>query len=270
MDDPLDWTADDQERALRVIAPWYEFDFGRLTDDVEMLLEFTAAGQRVLELGAGSGRLAVPLAEHRRQVIAVDSSDVMLAAGQRRMQQAGVRVVRADMRCLDLAEQLDLVVFGLSTFQHLLRRRDQLAALRTARRHLAPGGRLLIDWTAPRPDDIEPSPPVLQVEWLRQMDSGETLTKSACQELAQVRRCGDPVDRALPIAWITYQYDAVEDRGRVRRSLARFPLRVNLTVGEMAGLLESSGLQGVDWFGSWDLAPVGEGERLIVIAEAAS
>ena len=269
MDDPLNWSTDDQERALRAIAPWYDLDFGPLSDDIEMLRQLAAPGQRVLELGSGSGRLAVPLAEHGCQVTAVDSSEAMLAVGERRMQDAAVTVVRGDMRCLELQETFDLIVIGLSTFQHLLRRRDQLAALRTARRHLAKGGHLLIDWTAPRADDIEPSAQILQVEWIRQAESGAIVTKSASQELAQDRHCGEELDRALPIAWITYQYDSVDEMSRVRRSLARFPLRVNLSVGEMAGLLAQSDLRGISWFGSWDLTPVGMGDRLIVIAEEA-
>ncbi len=270
MDDPLSWSADDQERALRAIAPWYELDFGPLRDDVEMLRELTGAGQRVLELGAGSGRIAVPLAQAGCEVTAVDSSAAMLAVGERRMAAAGVRVARGDMRCLRLREAFDVVVLGLSTVQHLLRRGDQLAALAAARRHLADGGQLIIDWTAPRPDDVEASPQMMQLEWVRESAAGELVTKSAAQELALERSCGGALDRALPIAWLTYQYDAVEASGRVRRSLARFPLRVNLNAGEMAGLLAECGLRAVDWFGSWDFAPAGEGERLIVVAEAGS
>ena len=270
MDDPLNWSADDQERTLRAIAPWYDLDFGPLTDDVEMLQELTASGQRVLELGAGSGRIAVPLAMNGCRVTAVDSSEEMLAVGERRMKQAGVNIVRGDMRCLHLDQQFDLVVFALSTFQHLLRRKDQLAALSVARRHLAEGGRLLIDWTAPRPDDIEPSPPIMHQEWIRESNTGDLVTKSASQELALDRECGDALDRAQPIAWITYQYDAVDEMGRVRRSLARFPLRVNLNAGEMAGLLHASDLRALEWFGSWDFAPLGEGDRMIVVAESSS
>ncbi|MDE2966315.1 MAG: class I SAM-dependent methyltransferase [Chloroflexota bacterium] len=270
MDDPLNWSADDQEQALRAIAPWYDLDFGPLTDDVEMLQGLAVAGQRVLELGAGSGRIAAPLAQMGCEVTAVDSSEAMLAVGEPRLKQAGVNVVSADMRCLHLGAEFDLLVIGLSTFQHLLRRQDQLATLGAARRHLDAGGRLLIDWTAPRPDDIDPSPPFMQLEWLRRSDSGEMVTKSAGQELAQNRTCGDALDRALSVAWITYQYDAVDEVGRLRRTLARFPLRVNLTVGEMAGLLAQSGLRPIDWFGSWDLAPAGDGDRLIVLAKAAS
>ena len=269
MDDPLNWTDADQERALRAIAPWYDLDFGPLTDDVEMLLELAASAERVLELGAGSGRIAIPLAEAGCQVTAIDSSDAMLAAGQARMREAGVHVVRADMRCLSIGGAFDLLCFGLSTFQHLLRRADQLAALQSARRHLADNGRLVIDWTAPRPDDLDPTPSPMQLEWLREAPTGELVTKGAAQELALDRTSGSPLDRALSIAWITYQYDAVNESGLLRRSLARFPLRINLTAGEMAGLLVESGLTPIQWFGSWQLDEVGDGDRLIVLAEAA-
>ena len=270
MDDPLNWSADDQERSLRAIAPWYDLDFGPLTDDVAMFEELASPGQRILELGAGSGRIAMPLAEIGCHVTAVDSSEAMLAIGEQQMRETGVEVVRDDMRCLRLGSEFDLIVFGLSTFQHLLRREEQLGSLRTARRHLASGGRLIIDWTAPRSDDVDPSPQIMHLEWVRHAESGELVTKSAAQELATERRCGLPVDRGSPIAWITYQYDAINEGGEMRRSLARFPLRVNLNAGEMAGLLAETDLRPVDWFGSWDFEEVGEGDRLIVIAEAVS
>ena len=268
--DPLDWTTEAQERALSAIAPWYDLDFGPLEDDVAMLERLIEPGQSVLELGAGTGRLACALAAHGCRVTAVESSQAMLDIGECAMRERGVEVVRGDMRCLDLARQFDVVLIGLSTFQHLLRRADQLATLRTVARHLAEDGRLIVDWTAPRADDIEPSPQALQLEWVRSTDSGQIVTKQAAQELATVREAGDPLDCASPIAWITYQYDCVESAGRVRRSLARFPLRVNLNAGEMAGLLAESGLRASQWYGSWWLDDAGSGDRLIVIGERAA
>lgn len=270
MDDPLNWSSEEQERALRSIASWYDLDFGPIVDDVRMYAEIVSDRERVLEMGAGSGRIATPLAQSGCRVTAVDSSEAMLEVGASRMKAAGVDVVRSDMRCLSLGSTFDVVIFGLSTFQHLLRRSDQLAALHSARRHLSDGGRVIIDWTAPRPDDIDPGPPSMQMEWMRESDEGEIVTKSAAQELALERHCGSELDRALPIAWITYQYDAVDEVGALRRSLARFPLRVNLTAGEMIGLLSEAGLRPIRWFGSWDCDEVGDGDRLIVFAESAA
>lgn len=271
--DPLNWTSDDQERALDAISRWYDLDFGPLTDDVDMILDLVSNQpdqQQVLELGAGSGRIAVPLAEAGYEITAVDSSVAMLRLGEQRLREAGVNVIRGDMRSLSLDKSFQLALIGLSTFQHLLRRSDQLAVLGVARSHLAPGGRLLIDWTAPRPDDVDPAPRPMQLEWVRQSESGDWVTKHAAQELALDRTCGNPLDRASAIAWITYQYDAAGESGAVRRSLARFPLRVNLTAGEMAGLLAEAGLVATDWFGSWEFDEPGEGDRLIVVAQEAA
>ncbi|MYB21261.1 MAG: class I SAM-dependent methyltransferase [Chloroflexi bacterium] len=269
MDDPLLWSSTDQERALRVIARWYDLDFGSMTDDVEMILELASGRERVLELGVGSGRIAALLARAGHRVTGVDSSEAMLESGAQRLRESGVNVERGDMRCLDLDERFELVFFGLSTFQHMLRREDQLAALRSARAHLVQEGRLVIDWTAPRPDDLVPTPRALQVEWMRESDDGRWVTKQAMQELALVRECGSALDRSSPIAWITYQYDSVENSGSLHRSLARFPLRVNLSTGEMAGLLAEAGLRAVEWFGSWDFDEPGDGDRLIVVAVGA-
>lgn len=270
LDDPLNWSGEEQERALRAIAPWYDLDFGPIVDDVRMHSEIVSDRERVLEMGAGSGRIAVPLAQSGCRVTAVDSSEAMLQVGSARMEAAGVDVVRSDMRCLSLGSRFDLVIFGLSTFQHLLRRSDQIAALNSAARHLADSGRVIIDWTAPRPDDIGPGPSSMQMEWVRESDDGAIVTKNAAQEMAIERHCGSELDRALAIAWITYQYDAVGASGALRRSLARFPLRVNLTAGEMAGLLAEAGLRPVRWFGSWGFDEVGDGDRLIVLAESAA
>ncbi len=269
--DPLSWSAADQEHALESVSRWYDLDFGDLTDDVDMVRELVSdkvpGKVCVLELGAGSGRLAVPLAQSGCRVTAVDSSNAMLRFGEQRMREAGVRVAQEDMRCMALGESFDLILIGLSTFQHLLRREDQIASLRVACRHLAVGGRLLIDWTAPRPDDLDPTPRPMQLEWVRPSLDGGWVSKYATQELALDRVCGDAIERASPIAWITYQYDAIGTSGLVHRSLARFPLRVNLTAGEMAGLLAEAGLAAVDWFGSWEFDEPGDGDRLIVVAE---
>ena len=272
MDDPLRWSGDDQERALAAIAPWYELDFGELDADIVLYRELTPVTARILELGAGTGRVAAQIADRGRRVTAVESSPAMLRAGCERMTRAGVEVVQTDMRCPALPgdERYDLVIFALSTFQHLLRREDQLAALRSAGARLAEDGILALDLTAPRPDDVDPAPQPLRLEWTRHAPDGTIVTKLATQELALERTYGDAVDRASPIVWLTYQYDAIALDGVVRRSLARFPLRVSLGAGEIYGLLREAGLQPHNWFGSWELDPVGAGDRLIVLAGRAS
>ena len=261
--------AAEREAAISAIAPWYDLDFGGLREDIDFYRELLRGGAAggVLEMGAGPGRVALGLADSA-EIAAIEDSPAMLAVGRGQMEAAGIRVVQADMRCVRVPELLGgsaLVVFALSTFQHLLARADQLAALRTAAAHLAPGGCVVLDLTAPSPSDIDAAPQGLSLEWTRTDADGRIVTKQASQEIVFGR--GEGVDAASPIAWITYIYDATDVAGRTERSVARFPLRAGVTAGEVAGLFHEAGLRATDWFGGYDLSPAGEGDRLIVVGE---
>ncbi|GAA0586347.1 class I SAM-dependent methyltransferase [Kribbella sandramycini] len=93
-----------------------------------------ASGLRVLDLGCGEGGLARRLADDgASDVLAVDASASMLANAVRHPR---VRYLRADLACLDLQEEFDLVVSSLAL--HYVADFDGLVA-RIARR-LTPGG----------------------------------------------------------------------------------------------------------------------------------
>ena len=76
---------------------------------------------RVLELGAGSGRLAIPLARGGLRVTALDRSPAMLARGRAQAEAAGVDVTwtLADMTAFDLGHPVDAVLLALNTLLHL-------------------------------------------------------------------------------------------------------------------------------------------------------
>ena len=267
-DDPFAFSTEQIERSLRAAAPFYDLDFGPLREDVELWRQLAGgwAPARILELGAGSGRVAAPLAEDGHDVTAVDASPTMLGLGCERMRAAGVRVVQADMRSLpDGLGEFDLILCALGTFQHLLRRADQLAALESAARLLAPGGQLALDVTAPRPEDLDLSPQPLRLEWTREHPSLGTVIKLAGQELAEPRCAEHPPDAAAPLAWLTYVYETAQ-----RRAIARFPMRVALGAGELDGLLRQAGLAPASWYGSWSLDPLGCGDRVIALSAPAA
>jgi SAM-dependent methyltransferase len=99
-------------------------------------------GARILDLGAGTGRIADPLVELGHDVVAVDDSAEMLALVRR------ARIHRDRIEQLDLGERFDAVLLAshlVNTADDALRR----ALLLTARRHLDDGGRLLLQWHEP-------------------------------------------------------------------------------------------------------------------------
>lgn len=104
-------------------------------------------GSRVLELACGTGRLTVPLAQGGLRLTGLDRSVAMLAEGRRRADVEGTAVqwVCADMRDFALSAAFDLIFIPINSLCHLEDAGDVRACLAAVRRHLAPGGRLVID-----------------------------------------------------------------------------------------------------------------------------
>jgi SAM-dependent methyltransferase len=105
------------------------------------------SGGPVLELGAGTGRVSVPIAEAGVSICALDSDpgmlDVLRAKVAKRPPevQARLSVVLGDMRSFDLDERFALIICPFRAFLHNVTESDQLACLARVRQHLKPAGR---------------------------------------------------------------------------------------------------------------------------------
>jgi len=105
------------------------------------------SGGPVLELGAGTGRVTLPMAAAGVSVHALDAHSGMLAllrskiADQAPEVQSRITVVQGDMRTFDLDERFALIVWPFRAFLHNLTEADQLACLSRVRKHLTPNGR---------------------------------------------------------------------------------------------------------------------------------
>jgi SAM-dependent methyltransferase len=140
----------------RLYDPWSS---GVIEDISFYVDEALAAGGPVVELGVGTGRIAVPTAMAGVHVIGVDSSEGMLAVCGEHARNAGV-AERLDLRLGDLrtppvAERVRLVTCPFRAYLHLASDEERVEALAAARELLEPGGRLVFDVFAPSPEDIE-------------------------------------------------------------------------------------------------------------------
>jgi SAM-dependent methyltransferase len=145
----------DYDSIARVYDPWSR----SVTEDVSYYVELAReAGGPVVELGVGTGRIAVPVAVEGIRVIGVDSSRGMLDVCAERAELAGVRDL-LDLRLGDLRdppvdERVSLVTCPFRAYLHLRSDEDRRRALRAAYDLLVPGGRLAFDVFAPGPEDI--------------------------------------------------------------------------------------------------------------------
>ena len=141
------------------IAELYDPWSRSVTEDVPFYVaEARKAGGPVVELGVGTGRIAVPTAAAGIRVIGVDSSAGMLEVCRRYAEAEGVTEL-LDLRLGDLAappvpERVRLVTCPFRSYLHLPDHDSRVGALSAARELLLPGGRLIFDAFAPLEDDI--------------------------------------------------------------------------------------------------------------------
>ena len=140
----------------RLYDPWSR----SVIEDVDFYVgEARADGGPVVELGVGTGRIALPIASAGLRVIGVDSSEAMLAVCSDQAERAGVAEL-LDLRLGDLreppvTEKVGLVICPFRAFLHMRDDTERLRALDAAHNLLEPGGRFIFDVFAPSGQDIE-------------------------------------------------------------------------------------------------------------------
>ncbi len=123
------------------VADWPgEIDFYQ-----ELAAEAKVKGQAVLEIACGTGRVAARLAKSDAHVTGMDLSSEMLdIARQKTTGLFNARWVEGNMRSFELDERYGLVIIPGHSFLFMLTPADQVACLECIRRHLLPGGVLVV------------------------------------------------------------------------------------------------------------------------------
>jgi SAM-dependent methyltransferase len=122
---------------------WHDLECGAYDADLPLWRELAAgAGGAVLEVGAGTGRVALDLAARGHPVTALDRDGELLAELSRRAAGLSVTTVQADAREFALEHGFSLCVVPMQTIQLLGGPDGRAAFLRCARAHLGPGALL--------------------------------------------------------------------------------------------------------------------------------
>ena len=218
-----------------------------------------AAEGPVLELGCGTGRIALPVGRSGVPLVGIDLSERMLQRARSRVRRARlagkVRLVRGDIRHLPFPDRhFDLVMAPYGILQSLVVEADLGATLRAVARALKPGGRLVMELVADLPAWHEYANQTKLRGWRAGGRSHVTLIESVRQDRA----------RGLTL----FEQEFVERRGRARTS-RRFTLAFRtLSLAQMAGRLQRAGLRVAARLGSYDGDPwTKTSETWILIAE---
>lgn len=145
------------EKSADLYDTLYE-EFAPPVEQIRLLITL-AGGGPVLEVGAGTGRIALPLARAGIAVTAVDASQEMISRLAKKTDGLPITPVTADAADYVAPEPVALVFAVFNTFFLLADESTQRAFLHNAARSLTPGGTLVIETFAPRPGQRLPDGP---------------------------------------------------------------------------------------------------------------
>lgn len=250
-------------------AVLYDFEYRGRRRDVRFYADLAArvagAGESVLELACGSGRVTRALVRRGLRVVGVDRSRPMLArahahfARGSRAHRARVSLVCGDVRRLPLAARFPLVLMAFNSFEHLLGREDVEACLAAVRGALAPGGLFAFDVQLPDLAWLTRSP---ERRWartrFRHPESGERL-------IYTTNHIYDPISQVCLIR-IYYRPEIFGPGGRER--VVRLTQR-KFFPAELEALLWSNGFAVAERYGDFAGEPLGPGaESQVLVCRA--
>ena len=225
------------ERFADVYDDWY----GDITDVVACTatLARLAGGRPVLELGVGTGRLAIPLAERGVEVVGVDSSPAMLVKLAAKPGSDRVETVLGDMADPPVGDRrFGLVFVAFNTFFNLASAEEQQRCLDAVARLLDDGAHFVLEAFVPPDGHDEPDGPDRTVTPTRLTTDRVVLTATIHDRPAQT---------------ITGQHiDITEDRTTLRPWKIRYA-----SPGQLDAMAGTAGLRLVDRWAGWDGEPFG-------------
>ena len=222
-------------------------------------------GDPILELGCGTGRITMALAEAGKRITGLDLSGRMLEravkkrAALRVEARERVHLVQGDMARFDLGEKFRLVIIPFRPFQHLLEVRQQMDCLECVRKHLAPGGRLILDVFQTDAERMHDPVHMREVQ-LTEYETADGRHVRISERVAAFHRAEQRNDVEM-IFSITHR------DGRQERLVFAWPLRYFFRY-EVEHLLARCGFKVAARYGDFDRSPIrGDSPEMIFVAE---
>jgi len=251
-------------------AALYDYEYRRRRADVafyrELAVRRLGASGRILELGAGSGRITIPLARAGFEVTAVDSNKQMLGKLRERMATLPRRVaeritiVEADLRRFEVPGEFPLALAVFNVLEHLYTRVELDACLRCVRDHLAPGGAFAFDVQLPDLAWLMRDP------WTRWARTKFTDPTSGKQMIYSTNHEYDAISQ---IVLIRIYYELAENEGGAPIKIVKLSQR-KFFPAELEALIAHAGLRTVERYGDFGWRPLdSSAESQVIVCERA-
>ena len=131
------------------LADVYDEWFGDVDEAAIDRLAELAAGGRALELGIGTGRVALPLTLRGIEVHGIDASEAMVSKLRRRPGAESINVTMGNFADVSVAGEFRLIFVVFNTFFGLVTQEEQVRCFQNVAAHLGPGGTFVMEVFVP-------------------------------------------------------------------------------------------------------------------------
>jgi SAM-dependent methyltransferase len=242
-------------------AKFYDLN-PQVPDDIPFYIErLPVADARVLELGCGTARVAIPLAAHCASIHGLDRSPAMVQIGKTKIAEAGlmdrIHLEVADISSFELSGRFDYVIAPFRVLQNLESDAEVDGLLRCIREQLEPSGRCTLNVFLPNRD-----PDAMRTDWVCEDERFAWEVETA----DGVVRCYEKrarVDAERLVLYPELIYRRFKREELIEEAVLRFAMRCYYP-DEFVSLIEARGFTVFDKWGGYHGEAYGEGGELVI------
>ena len=230
--------------------------------DIPFYLDYARQQQgEVLELGCGTGRVALKLAEEGFSVTGLDLSDQMLDIFREKLEQQPeladrVELIHGNMADFSIGRKFSLITAPFRAFQAVTDQKDIEGILSCVREHLAVSGVFIVNVFKPFAEPLDES-------WCREETYIDEITdKSTGARIARYE-CRERIDTLNQVIYPYLAYVVTYADGRSERLTEYLQMKYYYS-DQLRDLVENAGLEVVEEFSWYDKAPPGGREIIFV------
>jgi SAM-dependent methyltransferase len=231
----------------------YDLENQDFAPDGQFFLDYAKkVSGSVLELGCGSGRVTIPLAQNDVPITGLDIVPAMIEKAKQKAGDLPILWVVDDIRQFHLDQKYQLIFETGSVFHHLLSRVDQEQYLARVREHLDDNGKFILCLIFPHPELLVSDE--VEKEWIQyEGKNGQTITVSGT----------DLYDPLQQVKLETAYRRWIDESGQQILKIAPLSLRYTFPQ-EMEMLLNYNGFDIAEKFGDWDHSPLTGTSRFMI------
>lgn len=246
------------------ISRFYDAENVEMTDDLPLYSVLADVyGDPILDVGCGTGRVMLHLAQEGHYCVGVDTSPQMLERARQKSimlpdLENKIKFVEGDIATYISDQPFQMILLPYHTFMHFQDQDEQLQVLAQLSDNLVEGGVMIFDLAnAGEAFSTQDDHAIALERTFIEPQTGHIVMQQSVSTL-------DRVTQQLEITWI---YDEIHKDGTVHRTVAPLLLRY-VFFSEMKLLLAATGLQLVEVYGDYDQSPFEDGSpRMIIVAQ---